>query len=58
MAKSPKKRKTYKKVKLVSAAATGAFYTTKKPIRASAKLSFRKHDPKARTHCVFKEAKL
>ncbi|XXN13870.1 MAG: 50S ribosomal protein L33 [Candidatus Hodgkinia cicadicola] len=53
-----KKRKTYKKVKLVSEFKTGYFYVAKKPTKAQTKLRKRKYDPVARAHCVFKEAKL
>ncbi|XXN19690.1 MAG: 50S ribosomal protein L33 [Candidatus Hodgkinia cicadicola] len=56
--KSTKKRKTYKKVKLVSELKTGRFYVTKKPTKAQSKLKIIKYDSKARKHCTFKETKL
>ena len=47
------------KIKLVSTAGTGYFYTTTKNRRtATGKLQLRKYDPKVRKHVVFKEAKL
>jgi len=47
------------KIKLLSAAGTGFFYVTKKnPKTATDKISFRKYDPVARKHVVFKEAKI
>lgn len=46
-------------VKLVSSAGTGYYYVTKKNPRTSTdKLEFRKFDPVARKHIVFKEAKI
>ncbi len=46
-------------IKLVSTADTGYFYVTKKNARAqTGKLEFRKYDPVARKHVVFKEAKI
>jgi large subunit ribosomal protein L33 len=46
-------------IKLVSSADTGYFYVTKKNARAqTGKLEFRKYDPVARKHVVFKEAKI
>jgi large subunit ribosomal protein L33 len=46
-------------IKLVSTADTGFFYVTKKNARAqTGKLEFRKYDPVARKHVVFKEAKI
>ncbi|GIX12012.1 MULTISPECIES: 50S ribosomal protein L33 [unclassified Elioraea] len=46
-------------IKLVSSADTGYFYVTKKNTRtATGKLEFRKYDPVARKHVVFKEAKI
>eukprot|EP00462_Mataza_sp_D1_P000303 CAMPEP_0175091182 /NCGR_PEP_ID=MMETSP0086_2-20121207/1760_1 /TAXON_ID=136419 /ORGANISM="Unknown Unknown, Strain D1" /LENGTH=90 /DNA_ID=CAMNT_0016363895 /DNA_START=8 /DNA_END=280 /DNA_ORIENTATION=+ len=45
-------------IKLVSAAGTGWFYTTKKnPIRTPHKLAFRKYDPVVRQHVLFEEQK-
>ena len=46
-------------IKLVSTADTGYYYVTKKNTRTTTeKLQFRKYDPVARKHVVFKEAKL
>ncbi|MDX1710032.1 MAG: 50S ribosomal protein L33 [Rhodovibrionaceae bacterium] len=46
-------------VKLVSTADTGYFYVKKKNTKTTTdKLQFRKYDPKARKHVVFKEAKM
>ena len=46
-------------VKLVSSANTGFYYVAKKnPRTKTEKLEFRKYDPVARKHVVFKEAKL
>ena len=46
-------------IKLESTAGTGYFYVTKKNTRTSTeKLEFRKYDPVARKHVVFKETKL
>lgn len=47
------------KIKLVSTADTGFFYTAKKnPRTKTEKLSFRKYDPVVRKHVEFKEAKI
>jgi large subunit ribosomal protein L33 len=47
------------KIKLVSEAGTGFFYTTTKNKKSTTqKLSFKKYDPKARKHVLFKETKL
>jgi large subunit ribosomal protein L33 len=47
------------KVKLVSTADTGYFYTAKKNSRTMTdKLSKKKYDPVARKHVEFKEAKI
>ncbi|HRC88169.1 MAG TPA: 50S ribosomal protein L33 [Thermoanaerobaculia bacterium] len=47
------------KVKLVSSAGTGFFYTTTKNKKASTeKLRFKKYDPKVRKHVEFVEEKL
>ena len=47
------------KIKLVSSAATGFFYATKKnPRTQTEKLSFRKYDPVVRKHVEFKEGKI
>jgi len=46
-------------VKLVSTADTGYYYVTRKNPRTKAeKLEFRKYDPVARKHVVFKETKI
>ena len=47
------------KIKLVSSAGTGHFYTTTKNKRATTdKLSFKKYDPVARKHVLYKEGKI
>ena len=46
-------------IKLVSTADTGFFYITKKnPRNSTEKMEFRKYDPVARKHVLFKEAKI
>ncbi|MEO0392300.1 MAG: 50S ribosomal protein L33 [Pseudomonadota bacterium] len=46
-------------VKLVSTAGTGYFYVAKKnPRQMTEKLQFRKYDPRARKHVLFKEEKM
>ena len=46
-------------VKLVSTAGTGYFYVAKKnPRQMTDKLQFRKYDPRARKHVLFKEEKM
>ena len=46
-------------IKLQSTAGTGYFYTAKKNARTSTeKLEFRKYDPRARKHVIFKETKI
>lgn len=46
-------------IKLVSTADTGYYYVTKKnPRTQTEKLQFRKYDPVARKHVVFKEGKI
>ena len=46
-------------VKLLSSADTGYFYVAKKnPRTQTEKLEFRKYDPIARKHVMFKEAKI
>lgn len=46
-------------IRLVSTADTGYYYVTKKnPRTQTEKLQFRKYDPVARKHVVFKEAKI
>ena len=47
------------KIKLVSTAGTGHYYTTTKNKRTTpGKLEFRKYDPVVRKHVVYKEAKI
>jgi len=47
------------KIKLVSSAGTGYYYTTTKNKRTTPdKLEFRKYDPVVRKHVIFKEAKI
>ena len=47
------------KIKLVSTAGTGYFYTTDKNKKTTTgKLQFMKYDPKVRKHVMFKESKL
>lgn len=47
------------KIKLVSSAGTGHFYTTDKNKRNTpSKLEFKKFDPVVRKHVVYKEAKI
>jgi large subunit ribosomal protein L33 len=47
------------KIKLVSEAGTGYFYTTTKNRKTTTdKLRFKKYDPKARKHVWFKESKM
>ncbi|TXR54828.1 50S ribosomal protein L33 [Reinekea thalattae] len=47
------------KIRLVSSAGTGYFYTTDKNKRNTPdKLEFKKYDPKVRKHVIFKEAKI
>ena len=46
-------------IKLVSTADTGFYYVTKKnPRTLTEKLEFKKYDPVARKHVMFKEAKI
>lgn len=47
------------KIKLVSSAGTGHFYTTTKNKRNTPdKLQFKKYDPVARKHVIYKEARI
>ncbi|MCX8048103.1 MAG: 50S ribosomal protein L33 [Methylohalobius sp.] len=47
------------KIKLVSSAGTGYYYTTTKNKRTTPdKLELKKYDPVARKHVLFKEAKI
>ena len=46
-------------IKLVSTADTGYYYVTKKnPRNSTEKFEFRKYDPVARKHVLFKEYKI
>jgi large subunit ribosomal protein L33 len=46
-------------IKLVSSADTGFFYVTTKNVKnITGKMEFRKYDPVARKHVVFREAKI
>lgn len=47
------------KIKLVSSAGTGHYYTTTKNKRKTPdKLEFKKYDPVVRKHVIYKEAKI
>jgi large subunit ribosomal protein L33 len=47
------------KIKLVSSAGTGHFYTTTKNKRTTPdKLEMKKYDPVARKHVIYKEARI
>jgi large subunit ribosomal protein L33 len=47
------------KIKLVSSAGTGHFYTTNKNKKTTPdKLEFMKYDPRVRKHVMYKEAKI
>ncbi len=47
------------KIKLVSSAGTGHFYTTTKNKRTmTGKLEIKKFDPKVRKHVMYKESKI
>ncbi len=47
------------KIKLVSTAGTGYYYTTTKNKRTTPeKLEFKKYDPVVRKHVLFREAKI
>ena len=47
------------KIKLVSSAGTGHFYTTDKNKRTTPdKLEFKKYDPVVRKHVAYKEARI
>lgn len=47
------------KIKLLSSAGTGYFYTTNKNKKNTPdKLEFKKYDPMVRKHVVFREAKI
>lgn len=52
-------KKEREKIKLVSTAETGFFYTTTKNRKTMPdKLELKKYDPVARKHVLFKEAKI
>ena len=52
-------KKEREKVKLLSTADTGFYYTTTKNRKTTPdKLEFKKYDPVVRKHVVFKEAKI
>lgn len=47
------------KIKLVSSAGTGHFYTTNKNKKTTPdKLEFKKYDPVVRKHVIYREAKI
>ncbi len=47
------------KIKLVSSAGTGHYYTTTKNKRTKPeKIELKKFDPKARAHVIYREAKI
>ncbi len=53
------KNKAAEKIRLVSSAGTGYFYTTQKNKRNTPdKFEFKKYDPVVRKHVIFKEAKI
>ncbi len=53
------KKKELEKIKLVSTADTGFYYTTTKNKKNTPdKFEFKKYDPVVRKHVVFKEAKI
>jgi len=52
-------KRVREKIKLVSSAGTGHFYTTTKNKRKTTeKLSFRKYDPRIRRYVIYKEEKI
>ncbi len=52
-------KKVREKIKLVSSAGTGHFYTTEKNKRnMPTKMEIRKFDPVVRKHVMYKEAKI
>ena len=54
-----KVKKDREKIRLVSTAGTGFFYTTTKNKKNTPdKFEFRKYDPVVRKHVAFKEAKI
>jgi large subunit ribosomal protein L33 len=53
------RKKEVEKIKLVSTADTGYYYTTTKNRKNTPdKFEFKKYDPVARKHVLFKEAKI
>ena len=53
------RKKDVEKIKLVSTADTGYFYTTTKNKRTTPdKIEIKKYDPKARKHVIYKETKI
>ena len=47
------------KIRMISSAGTGHFYTTDKNKRTTTgKLEFKKYDPVARKHVIYKEGKI
>lgn len=57
--KSAKKKRPAVLFKLVSTAGTGYYYTARRnPKKRPEKMEFKKYDPVARKHVLFKEAKL
>ena len=53
------RKKEVEKIKLVSTANTGYYYTTTKNRKNTPdKFEFKKYDPVARKHVAFKEAKI
>ena len=47
------------KIKLVSSAGTGHFYTTdKKKTKTPDKIEFKKYDPRVKKHVIYKEEKI
>ena len=52
-------KQTTVKIKLECTAGTGYYYVTKKnPRNHPEKMEFKKYDPKAKKHVMFKEAKI
>ena len=51
--------KVREKIKLISSAGTGYYYTTTKNKRnITEKIQIKKYDPKIRKHVIFKEGKI
>ncbi|MFP3037978.1 MAG: 50S ribosomal protein L33 [Candidatus Hodgkinia cicadicola] len=53
-----KKKKTYKKIKLVSKLDSGIFYVYKKSIKLQKKIKLKKYDKIKKNHCEFNEMKI